>query len=65
MAGNFEIFQPLPKSARVAAAGSAYHDAGPKEAYVDGKMVSHKGWTALASFMRECLKLLGAESRDI
>jgi protease I len=28
---------------------------------VDGTMVSAKGWTALAAFMRECLKVLGTE----
>ena len=26
-------------------------------------MVSAKGWTALAAFMRECLKVLGTEVR--
>ena len=26
-------------------------------------MVSAKGWTALAAFMRECLKVLGTEIR--
>jgi protease I len=30
---------------------------------VDGTMVSAKGWTALAAFIRECLKVLGTEIR--
>jgi protease I len=47
----------------VTAAGGTYYDADPKEAYVDGTMVSAKGWTALAAFMRECLKVLGTEIR--
>ncbi len=34
-------------------------DVKPNEAYVDGNMVSAKGWTGLAAFMRECLKVLG------
>ena len=33
------------------------------DAYVDGTMVSAKGWTALAAFIRECLKVLGTEIR--
>lgn len=54
----------LPACApEVAAVGGIYYDAGPKEAYVDGNMVSGKGWTALAAFMRECLKVLGTEIR--
>lgn len=40
-------------------AGGTYVDLSPTEAYVDGTMVSAKGWTALAAFMRECLKVLG------
>ena len=28
-----------------------------------GNMVSAKGWTALAAFMRDCLKVLGTEIR--
>lgn len=40
-------------------AGGTYIDLSPTEAYVDGTMVSAKGWTALAAFMRECLKVLG------
>ena len=47
----------------VTAVGGTYYDADPKEAYVDGNMVSAKGWTALAAFMRECLKVLGTEIR--
>ena len=45
----------------VALAGGTYIDLSPTEAYVDGTMVSAKGWTALAAFMRECLKVLGTE----
>jgi protease I len=44
-------------------AGGTYVDTGPTGAHVDGKMVSAKGWTALAAFMRECLKVLGTEVR--
>lgn len=40
-------------------AGGTYIDVKPDEAYVDGTMVSAKGWTGLAAFMRECLKVLG------
>lgn len=48
-------------------AGGTYVDLSPTEALVDGNMVSAKGWTALAAFMRECLKVLGTEivHRDI
>lgn len=42
-------------------AGGTYIDVGPHEAYVDGTMVSAKGWTGLAAFMRECLKVLGTK----
>jgi protease I len=42
-------------------AGGTYIDVGPTEAYVDGNMVSAKGWTGLAAFMRECLKVLGTQ----
>lgn len=42
-------------------AGGTYIDVKPHEAYVDGNMVSAKGWTGLAAFMRECLKVLGTE----
>jgi protease I len=42
-------------------AGGTYIDVKPTEAYVDGTMVSAKGWTGLAAFMRECLKVLGTE----
>jgi protease I len=44
-------------------AGGTYVDLAPTEALVDGNMVSAKGWTALAAFMRECLKVLGTEIR--
>jgi len=44
-------------------AGGTYVDTGPTGVHVDGKMVSAKGWTALAAFMRECLKVLGTEIR--
>ena len=44
-------------------AGGTYVDTGPTGVHVDGKMVSAKGWTALAAFMRECLKVLGTEVR--
>ncbi|CAM3918933.1 Protein/nucleotide deglycase, PfpI/YajL/DJ-1 family (repair of methylglyoxal-glycated proteins and nucleic acids) [Bordetella tumbae] len=40
-------------------AGGTYIDVKPHEAYVDGTMVSAKGWTGLAAFMRECMKVLG------
>ncbi|PPE79738.1 protease [Kaistia algarum] len=43
----------------VTLAGGTYIDLSPTEAYVDGTMVSAKGWTALAAFMRECLAVLG------
>jgi protease I len=44
-------------------AGGTYVDLSPTDALVDGNMVSAKGWTALAAFMRECLKVLGTEIR--
>ena len=44
-------------------AGGTYIDLSPTEAHVDGTMVSAKGWTALAAFIRECLKVLGTEIR--
>jgi protease I len=47
----------------VTLAGGTYVDLSPTEAYVDGTMVSAKGWTALAAFIRECLKVLGTEIR--
>lgn len=47
----------------VTLAGGTYVDLSPTEAFVDGTMVSAKGWTALAAFMRECLKVLGTEIR--
>ena len=45
----------------VTLAGGTYIDVKPHEAYVDGTMVSAKGWTGLAAFMRECLKVLGTQ----
>ena len=47
----------------VTLAGGTYIDLSPTDAYVDGTMVSAKGWTALAAFIRECLKVLGTEIR--
>ncbi|WP_062014548.1 DJ-1/PfpI family protein [Aureimonas sp. AU4] len=47
----------------VTLAGGEFVDLGPTEAIVDGNMVSASGWTALAAFMRECLKVLGTEIR--
>lgn len=44
-------------------AGGAYVDLSPTESLIDGKMVSAKGWTALADFMRDCNKVLGTEIR--
>lgn len=43
----------------VTAVGGIYIDVKPTEAYVDGNMVSAKGWTGLGAFMRECMKVLG------
>jgi protease I len=45
----------------VTLAGGKYVDLSPTDAHVDGNMVSAVGWTALAAFMRECLKVLGTE----
>lgn len=45
----------------VTLAGGTYIDVNPYEAYVDGTMVSAKGWTGLGAFMRECLKVLGTQ----
>ncbi len=45
----------------VTLAGGTYIDVAPTEAYVDGVMVSAKGWTGLAAFMRECLNVLGTK----
>lgn len=42
-------------------AGGTYIDVEPHEAYVDGNMVSAKGWTGLAAFMRECMNVLGTK----
>ncbi|MEX2318321.1 MAG: DJ-1/PfpI family protein [Bauldia sp.] len=47
----------------VTVAGGTYVDVPPTGAHVDGKLVSAKGWTGLAAFMRECLKVLGTEIR--
>ena len=47
----------------VTLAGGTYIDLSPTDAFVDGTMVSAKGWTALAAFIRECLKVLGTEIR--
>jgi protease I len=47
----------------VTLAGGKYIDLPPTGAHVDGNMVSAPGWTALAAFMRECLKVLGTEIR--
>lgn len=43
----------------VTAVGGIYIDVKPNDAYVDGNMVSAKGWTGLGAFMRECMKVLG------
>ena len=45
----------------VTLAGGTYVDLSPTDVLVDGTMVSAKGWTALAAFIRECLKVLGTE----
>ena len=45
----------------VTLAGGIYVDLSPTDVHVDGTMVSAKGWTALAAFMRECLRVLGTE----
>jgi len=45
----------------VTLAGGIYVDVKPTEAHVDGTMVSAKGWTGLAAFMRECLSVLGTK----
>ncbi len=45
----------------VTLAGGTYIDVSPVGAHVDGKLVSAKGWTGLAAFMRECNKVLGTE----
>ncbi|MFB2553073.1 DJ-1/PfpI family protein [Ensifer soli] len=45
----------------VTAVGGTYIDVKPTEAYVDGNLVSAKGWTGLAAFMRECLNVLGTK----
>ena len=47
----------------VTLAGGTYIDLSPTDADVDDTMVSAKGWTALAAFIRECLKVLGTEIR--
>jgi protease I len=43
----------------VTAVGGVYVDVPPTGAYVDGNLVSAKGWPGLAAFMRECLAVLG------
>ncbi|HUG61861.1 MAG TPA: DJ-1/PfpI family protein [Methylomirabilota bacterium] len=43
----------------IVAVGGTYIDVSPTEAFVDGTLVSAKGWTGLAAFMRECLNVLG------
>ncbi len=45
----------------IVAVGGTYIDVDPKGAHVDGNMVSAKGWTGLAAFMRECLNVLGTK----
>jgi protease I len=45
----------------IRAVGGTYVDVKPTEAFVDGNMVSAKGWTGLAAFMRECLAVLGTK----
>jgi protease I len=45
----------------VTLAGGTYVDLTPTDSLIDGNMVSAKGWTALAAFMRDCLKVLGTE----
>lgn len=45
----------------VTLAGGTYVDLTPVDSLIDGNMVSAKGWTALAAFMRDCLKVLGTE----
>ena len=45
----------------VTLAGGTYIDVPPTGAHVDGKLVSAKGWTGLAAFMKECLAVLGTE----
>ena len=47
----------------VTLAGGTYVDLSPTDSLIDGTMVSAKGWTALAAFMRDCLKVLGTEIR--
>ena len=47
----------------VTLAGGTYVDLSPTDSLIDGTMVSAKGWTGLAAFMRECLKVLGTEIR--
>lgn len=43
----------------VALTDATYVKMGPKNALRDGNMVTAEGWTALASFMAECLAVLG------
>jgi putative intracellular protease/amidase len=58
----FTINKTFPKPRRNASGGT-YVDLSPTEGLVDGTMVSAKGWTALAGFIRQCLKVLGTEIR--
>ena len=41
--------------------GGTYIDVRPTEANVDGTMVSAKGWTGPAAFVRECPPVLGTK----
>ena len=45
----------------VALTDATYVKIGPKDALRDGNLVTAEGWTALASFIRECLAVLGTE----
>jgi protease I len=45
----------------VALTEATYVKMGPKKALRDGNMVTAEGWTALASFMAECMAVLGTK----
>jgi protease I len=45
----------------ITAVGGTYIDVSPTGVHVHGNMVSAKGWTGLAAFMRECLNVLGTK----
>lgn len=45
----------------VVLAGGTSIDVKPTEVCVDGILVSAKGWTGLAAFMRECLNVPGTK----